>query len=633
MKVAHSSHGRYHPHIDGLRAIAVLLVVGFHAFPQWVRGGFIGVDVFFVISGFLITSILIDELKSGGFSFGRFYARRVRRIFPALIVVLTACFVLGWWLLLPDELTSLGSNIAGGAGFVSNFVLFHESGYFDADAAHKPLLHLWSLGIEEQFYVVWPLVLLIAFRLKSGSIGWLIATILAASFLVNVVMIAADPVGTFYWPFTRAWELMAGGILAWWAAIGIQAPARSAVMGPDVRALAGLALIILAVTLLGKNSAFPGWWALLPTTGAVLLISADKAWINRNIIGAPAFVFIGLISYPLYLWHWPLLSFRAIVDPDGDPVLTRVAIVVISFVLAWLTYVLVEKPIRFGKPSRVGIASMAMAIIGCLGLVAVYYNGFANRMPAAIRMLAPVGIDQTAWRAGKCFLATADKQFAPECLGDGRRPLLLLWGDSYAASLYPGLKALQVSQDFSLAQYTTAGCPPIPDFVVEERPHCVAADDAAIAAIRSAKPDVILIYSIWSSYPGFNPDRIDATIAALHDVRKSRIVLMGPPPMWAGGLPRAMYNEYRAHQLQGAELPERTRLHLAAGVTELDNALHAKARALGVEYISAWNTLCNHNGCLTRIGDDLMTFDYGHFTVPGAKYVAAKIAPVLFPER
>jgi len=627
-----SAESNYRPDIDGLRAIAVLSVIGFHAFPQWVPGGFVGVDVFFVISGFLITGIIVRELKSDTFSFATFYMRRVRRIFPSLIVVLTFCFAVGWRLLLPDEFTSLGRNIFGGAAFVSNWVLLHETGYFDVDAARKPLLHLWSLGIEEQFYLVWPPVLLIASRIRWG-IGWVIAAILAASFIANVATIGSDPASTFYWPFTRAWELMIGGALAWFANQGVQIFASPTWLdNKDSRSLLGLGLIVAAVFALNRHSTFPGWWALLPTAGTALLISARDAWINRYAL--VRLKFVGLISYPLYLWHWPLLSFQTIIDPDGASVLMRAGIVVVSVVLAWLTYEVVEKPIRFGKPIMAGAAAAAMAALGCVGLATVHYDGFATRIPVTIRALTTAVVDNSSWRGGACFLDGKDEQFAPECLDNARRPLLLLWGDSYAASLYQGLKALQASQNFGLAQYTIAGCPPIPGFVVKERPHCVASNDAVLAIIRAAKPDVILIYSIWSSYPGFSPDKIDATIAALRDVKESRIVLMGPPPMWAGGLPQAMYEEYRAHRLEdAAALPERTRLHLAAGVTELDNALRAKAAALGVEYISAWNKLCNSSGCLTRVGDDLITFDYGHFTVPGAKYLGAKIAPALFPDR
>ena len=199
-----SNHLRYRPDVDGLRAIAVLLVVGFHGFPRWIPGGYIGVDVFFVISGFLITGLLLQDLESKEFSFAKFYMRRIRRIFPALVTVLVACFAAGWVLLLPSGFTSLGLNIFGGAAFPSNLVLLGEAGYFDVSAVQKPLLHLWSLGVEEQFYIAWPILLLLAFS-RRLSIAIVAATVLIASFALNAKY-AGTP-ADFYLPFTRAWEL------------------------------------------------------------------------------------------------------------------------------------------------------------------------------------------------------------------------------------------------------------------------------------------------------------------------------------------------------------------------------------------------------------------------------------------
>jgi peptidoglycan/LPS O-acetylase OafA/YrhL len=572
---------------------------------------------------------LLREMESSDFSFARFYARRVRRIFPALVLVLLSCFVLGWFVLLPDEFKWLGKQIFGGAAFFSNFVLLGDAGYFGPSAERNPLLHLWSLGIEEQFYIVWPLVLLAAFQFRR-SVGWVIAAIFAVSFLANALTIGSNPVGAFYWPFTRAWELMSGGILAWIAGRSALKAAGAPHWLHNARALLGLALIVAGVAILNKSSAFPGWWAILPVAGAVLLISADAAWLNRNVLASRAFVFIGLISYPLYLWHWPLLSFQSIVDSDQSSALGRTVIISISMVLAWLTYETVEKPIRSGKPFMAARVSMAMVVVGCVGLTTVYRNGYEGRLPAALRGLATAAVDTSQWRVSKCLLDGSDSAFSSECAGDGRRPLLLLWGDSYAGSLYPGLKSLQAHIEFGLAQYTTAGCPPIPSFVVEARPRCVASNDFVLSVIRSVKPDIVLLYSIWN-YEGLTPDRLDATVAALQAAGVKRIVMMGPPPQWVGGLPQAIYEYYRAHHLEGAAPPERSRMHLNAGVPDFDQVLRTKAITLGIEYISVWKIMCNQEGCLTRAGDALITEDYGHLSVAGATYLAERLSPRLFP--
>ena len=292
---------RYRPDIDGLRAIAVMLVVNFHAFPLAMRGGFIGVDIFFVISGFLITGIIARELSENRFSLIGFYNRRIRRIFPALIVVLAAVLVMGWLWMLPHAYAQLSSDVFAGAAFAANFALMLQSGYFDIELAKKPLLHLWSLGIEEQFYLAWPLVLIIAARWRIDLLA-VAGVIAVASFIFNVMLIGHDPVATFYLPFTRAWELLAGAVLALaWSRVDHSEAAS------NWRAGIGLVLIGLALAVLNVHRAFPGWWALLPIAGSALLLSAPASWVNRTLLGWPPMVWIGLISYPLYLWHWPLL--------------------------------------------------------------------------------------------------------------------------------------------------------------------------------------------------------------------------------------------------------------------------------------------------------------------------------------
>jgi peptidoglycan/LPS O-acetylase OafA/YrhL len=262
---------RYRPDIDGLRAIAVMLVVNFHSFPEVMPGGFVGVDIFFVISGFLITGVIARELSGKRLSLVGFYVRRIRRIFPALIVVLAAVLVLGWLWMLPHVYAQLSSDVFGSAAFAANIALMLQSGYFDVESAKKPLLHLWSLGIEEQFYLAWPLILMLASRWRAGLL--VVACVIAlASFILNVAMIGHDPILTFYLPFTRAWELLVGAILALtWSKIDQSETAS------NWRAGAGLALIVIAAAILNVHRAFPGWWALLPIAGSALLLSAPAS--------------------------------------------------------------------------------------------------------------------------------------------------------------------------------------------------------------------------------------------------------------------------------------------------------------------------------------------------------------------
>ena len=275
LRTPQPSHLPYRPDIDGLRALAVLAVVGFHASPRFVPGGFVGVDVFFVISGFLISGILLRDCAADRFSFADFYARRVRRIFPALIVILLATWAIGWYVLVGDEFKQLERHVAAGATFTSNILLWKEAGYFDPRAELKPLLHLWSLAIEEQFYLIWPPILYACWKRKLNILSAMLV-IIAASFALNVALAPANGVADFYLPTSRMWELLAGGLLAYASVSGIERV--DAVVNrwifsdghiderfsANLKACTGLLLVASAVLMLGKSTQFPGWWFGVP---------------------------------------------------------------------------------------------------------------------------------------------------------------------------------------------------------------------------------------------------------------------------------------------------------------------------------------------------------------------------------
>lgn len=336
---------KYRPDIDGLRAVAILTVLGFHIFPEHVSGGFIGVDVFFVISGFLISSIILEGLDRGHFSIKEFYVRRVRRIFPALITVLVATVACAWFLYFEEDYKALGKHVLAAGGFFNNIQLWKESGYFDSAAITKPLLHLWSLGIEEQFYLVWPIMLWFIWR-RRFDFRIIIAGLIAVSFAFNLYYLQVDKSAAFYWPHARFWELMAGAYLT-------KVPSINHRGARNLQAAIGALMILVGCVVLHEKSSFPGWWALLPVLGACLLINATKdAWLNRVVLSNRVIVWIGLISYPLYLWHWPIMSFAHHVEKGMPSYPARVFIVVGSFFLAWVTYRLIEHPVRFGRTFR-----------------------------------------------------------------------------------------------------------------------------------------------------------------------------------------------------------------------------------------------------------------------------------------
>ena len=438
-----NAHLAYRPDIDGLRAVAVIPIVLFHAFPTAIRGGFVGVDIFFVISGYLITNIIACSFDRGGFSFADFYSRRIRRIFPALIVMLIACFGTGWFVLLADEYAQLGKHMLAAMGFVLNFVLLGEAGYFDVSAATKPLLHLWSLAVEEQFYLVWPALLLLTQRVRI-DLRVTIAALGLLSFAANLFFAAASPVADFYRPVTRAWEFMAGAIL-------VALPNRLTDRWRGRLSLFGLAALAVALFGPSQSDVYPGWWALAPVAGTVALIAAGPSTpINRDLLSHPLVVWFGLISYPLYLWHWPLLSYLSIIDTAEPPATLRFLAVIASVALAWLTYWLVEQPIR--RQPRAPVLSAAlcasMLAIGTIGLVTDARDGFTARLGHGLAFRIGPGYQAllASISSGKDF---GRRQLVPcgltgfpaeQCRRDARGPATaIVFGDSKAEAIFPGL--------------------------------------------------------------------------------------------------------------------------------------------------------------------------------------------------
>lgn len=366
----------YRPDIDGLRALAVLLVIVFHAFPKALPSGFIGVDVFFVISGYLISSIITGGLRSGRFTFADFYSKRILRIFPALLFVLLFVLVFSWFTLVSGELRVLGKHVFAASTFTSNFFLWNEAGYFDQSSDLKPLLHLWSLAIEEQFYLLYPLFLWWWHR-KGYRFSSAVILVGLLSMGVNLGLAGSMPYADFYMPFSRFWELMAG---AWIADRDLRgAPEKPE--NSSVWSIAGISLLAAGVVVIKEGSGFPGFLALLPVAGAAFLIRGGCRAFPNRILSKPFFVKLGKISYPLYLWHWPLLSIPRIIEGDSPNRYFRVVFVLLAAGLAWITTRFIENPIRFGgeRGRKVVFLLGAMAATGGAGLAIQVAGGFPSR--------------------------------------------------------------------------------------------------------------------------------------------------------------------------------------------------------------------------------------------------------------
>lgn len=454
---------KYRPDIDGLRAIAVVSVILFHAYPNSLRGGFIGVDIFFAISGFLISTIIIQSLERKRFSFREFYMRRARRIFPALSLTLCFSCGAGFLILYADEFQQLGKHIAAGVGFISNLVLLRESGYFDTTAETKPLLHLWSLGIEEQFYIFWPLLLCLGWKRKR-DFYFLALSILLVSFGLNIALVRSHAIATFYSPATRAWELLTGSVLAWILLHNTCAVQQIREAYGAALSYVGFGVILLALVSVSRNSAFPGGWAILPVLGTALLILAGPdAGFNRTVLSHPVAVWFGLISYPLYLWHWPLLSFSWLRHGGSPSMAARTTAVLLSILLAWITFRFVETPIRRSANSFAIVVTVSFLMFG-IGLVGarIYLGSGSN-------------IFTTRHQAAS-ETETAEMKPPPSPSGSASLPSVMLLGDSHARHLIYGLNKVL---NGVVSDNASPGC--IPFYDVDRYDHRFVPGDCARA--------------------------------------------------------------------------------------------------------------------------------------------------------
>jgi peptidoglycan/LPS O-acetylase OafA/YrhL len=627
----------YSPHIDGLRAVAVAAVIVFHAFPSLLPGGFVGVDVFFVISGFLISSILYREFSDRGSSglrvIGNFYARRIRRIFPALIVVLLACYVLGYYLLLPSGLSQLSLRITASAGFFLNLILSRDVGYFKGEAASNPLIHLWSLSVEEQFYVIWPLAIWIASRCRARFLP--VAVFFgAASYFWNGHRITSSAESAFFLLQTRVWDVSVGAVVAdlyprlneAFSDLGCAA-GRWRSVSSNALSLAGLCLLGLGFWLIRGDPFYPDHWALLPTLGTALVIcSGADAWVNRHLLSRPSLVGVGLISYPLYLWHWPLLSYVHLAFPDEETVRIKIALVCGALGLAWLTYRFVENPIRHRHKSWIQpfLLLATMAAVANVGLYTYRQRGIPSRFPRIVQEASDLHYPYARlWREGTNFLDPnqegLDFKDDPRDFAEDR-PTLYLWGDSHAAALYPGFRACY-GKVLNIIQRTTAGVPPMLGVDVKGRPARRAINEFILASVKKERPKYVVLAGNW---PDCKWEDLGKTIRAIKEVGVPHVIIVGPVPEWTAGLPQQICNFAIRHPSQ--PVPMRLNSGLQKEPIRIDPLLRAIAEQSGAEYVSPCAILGSNEGYLVRLGDSadsLTTFDYGHLTETGAIYVVS----------
>ncbi|EIK94478.1 hypothetical protein PMM47T1_21343 [Pseudomonas sp. M47T1] len=500
----------YRRDIDGLRALAVSVVVLFHFGITGFTGGFVGVDVFFVISGFLITSIIWRQREAGQFSFIEFWTRRARRILPALFAVMAFCLVAGWWLLTPTEYVQLGRSVLYQAMFASNILFRSQDGYFDTASDLKPLLHTWSLSVEEQFYIVFPLLLGLLIRYSRHWRWWLLG-LAVVSLVLSVRAVERHPSLAFFLLHMRAWELLAGGLLA-------VLPAARRPVAPwlcqAVSAL-GVAMLTLATFAYDQATPFPGLAALLPVLGTVGII-----WANGNsptlvgrVLASKPLVGIGLVSYSWYLWHWPLHVFARYASPDGLGSGQVAGLLVLSLLLAYASWRWVEQPFRQSSTGHnahkvLAYALGALLMLGFMGKGLVEADGLPVRLSAQALRYAQAA----QWDAGQMQCMSENKTLRPVCnfgppvVG---APSILVWGDSHAAGLEPALKMAAEQHAQAAALASRSGCIPVPG--LESKSACRQFNRQTLEHASRAEVTDVVIAARWSLYL-YGDERGDNTL-------------------------------------------------------------------------------------------------------------------------
>lgn len=617
-------HTIYRADIDGLRAVAVLLVIACHLGIYKLRGGFVGVDVFFVISGYLISSTILADIAASRFSIVAFYERRIRRILPALVVMLFVTGLFAYKYLLPLELLDFSKSLLASTASVSNIYFWNQSGYFDAPAAMKPLLHTWSLAVEEQFYIFFPVFLMLVRKYSPARLKLAVISVAALSFVAAAVGAFKFPVSTFYLAPTRAWELLLGTILSLKLF-----PELTGALRRNAATLLGIAMIMTSAALFSATTPFPGVAALLPCLGTALITAAGEtgpSLISRILSSKPV-VFVGLISYSLYLWHWPIIVFQkanAILVTGVSNRAAAFAVLAVTFLVSILSWKFVELPFRNGRLKLSGAplfqtAFASSVAVALLAAAALFFHGLPSRFPSAAVQVASY-LDygtKDEYREGTCFLLPANtfKDFdASTCLHqqDGKKNYLVL-GDSHAAQLWYGLAS--AFDGANIMQATAAGCKPTLEQVREARVECTRLmNNIFTSYLSDHHVDALLIAARWEET---DLPRLSHTIDWARE-RGIKIVLFGPMVQYDSSLPRLLAASIKEND------PAIPYNHRVAECARLDKKmLDLAAKEWGVRYVSFFNSLCKQQSCIEYAGQGVpLQFDYGHLTKDGSVLLA-----------
>lgn len=616
--MSHSAPHHYRPDIDGLRALAVMPVLLYHADVPGFGGGYIGVDIFFVISGFLITGIIAREIDAGEFSVLRFYERRARRILPALIAMIGAVLIAASWLFLPSDFQNVAPSALAALFFLANVWLFTQTGYFQADAEVTPLLHTWSLGVEEQFYIGVPIALLLIARFLPQWRTGAIAAMAVISFVWALATQADTDGFAFYMLPTRAWELFAGSLLA----LGAVRAVRSQWVR-ETAAGAGIALIAAATFFYDENTVFPGLAALPPVIGAAALIHCAPGTMVGRLLSLKGPIALGLISYSLYLWHWPLIVFWRYSLEGSLTALDSAAIIALSLVIGWASWRFIEEPFRDRSvfPARRvwswSAAGLSVGAAASLGLL--FQGGWASRFDETTMRYARAASDYSPARA--TCIADRIADHPDECtLGAEVEPVAMIWGDSHAVEPAWVLGESHGARGEAIAQRTRGSCPPALGFESARDPRCSQFNAHVIEEIAQS-PSIRRVYlaGYWEQEPYRRAGidiLLDDTITRLLALDRE-VVLIGPTPAQPASVPRLLALRGK----NAASLPAATFFERTAFFTRH----YPDWRARGVVVVDTRKTLAEGNRTIILAGDDPLYYDDNHLSLAGARRVLGAI--------
>lgn len=625
---------KFRQDINGLRAIAVIAVVLFHFNSKWLPGGFVGVDIFFVISGFLMTKIIFTGLETRTFSIFRFYMARARRIIPALTVLCLAVLVFGWFYLNSMDYETLGKHAASSLGFLSNLIYFKESGYFSATSHEKWLLHTWSLSVEWQFYIIYPLILVLMHKYVTVRIiKKIILAMTVLGFIATVIATYKWPVAAFYLLPTRAWEMMLGGLAYLF-------PLTLAKKHKPWLELSGFTLLCITFIFISEDELWPGYLSLLPALGTFLIIQSQRndSRLSNNIV----FQKIGLWSYSIYLWHWPLV---VLLYDFGYSFQGALLGLVLSCLLGFISYKMVESKLSKKLPhiSFIGIVAykpiLSSGVVAMLATIIFLTDGINQAFRSAANTDATIYLSKyqretymddffhQEYRQECSYYDHVTQQvrpngIAPACTYKTGPGGLFLWGDSHAKALSFGIRNA-LNQQTPFYQLASSGCRPLIENDSQtlgvKRKACDLSNEKAQRSIVKLNPAVIMLAQ------RDDHDKTDY-LKIVQSLRakgvSSKFVLVGPVPQWQPSLPKAIAKRH----MDNTKLRIKD-IYFVTHLSKVDRALKEKYTGSEIHYISLIDYLCNKNGCIAKVDNNNtpLVWDYGHLSFKGSSYVVDNI--------